>query len=81
MIEELLKIVSKELGTELTLKIVFLHKRYGECLTVEQYSELFGIKPSTVFKQISDETVAIKPTKVGRNNLFSVIDVAKLFFK
>lgn len=77
---ELLIKAAENLGAELSMKILMLNDRYGDSLTVEQYAEYFKLKESTVYKQISDETIAVRPVKIGRENLFCVIEVAKLFY-
>lgn len=66
-------------GTESSCELLvteYLLKTYGPYLTVEQYASFFKLKVSTVHKQISDETIAVKPVKFGRNNLFAVSKVA-----
>lgn len=70
--------LKNDFGAEVLYTAACLTERFGESLSVDDYATLMNIKPTTVEKQISDETIALKPTKIGRVNKFPVIEVAKL---
>lgn len=73
--------LKSEFSAEVLYTAACLTQKYGESLNVNEYAELMEIKHSTVEKQISDETIALKPIKVGRVNKFPTIEVAKLLHK
>lgn len=74
------KVVS-ELAVQLTPEVAFtaasIIDQYGAALDIDQYAEFMKLKRETVIRQISDETIAVRPSKFGKQNLFSAVDLAK----
>ncbi|MBW8191942.1 hypothetical protein K0504_12925 [Neiella marina] len=66
------------LPAEVAATTAMLIMQFGPLMCSEQYAELFDIKHGTVERQISDETIAVKPKKVGRKNFFPTVSVALL---
>ena len=77
MIDIVIAELANKLSPEVIFTATFLNEKYGPMLTAQQYCEQFNIKTNTLERQISNETVAIKPRKVGKANFFPTIEVAK----
>lgn len=81
MLEKVAKELAEKLSPEVVYTAIALNEEFGTMLNVEQYATLMRISPQRVTQQISDETVDVIPVKIGRNNMFSAIEIAKVLHK
>lgn len=77
MLEKIIEKLSSKLSAEVLYTAACLTEKFGPTLNTEQYGSYFNIKTTTVERQISNETIAVKPKKIGRENIFTAIEIAK----
>lgn len=57
----------------------YLLEKYGPRLTMEQLAELLGIKPGTIYNQVSGGTCSVRTYVDGGRRWADIRDVAEAF--